>query len=123
MSSIDNIQTITDSADKTKLLFDRYFTKEISYPSNQVDAVVGFFRKRGFDNQASISVSTVLLQQAKIDNVNVFTLLETLEGLDKVKLSNLVAAVLNANRSKISKLGYKAQVDTENNLEHRNIIY
>ncbi len=123
MSSTTNIETNTDSADKTKRLFDRYFTKEISYPSTQVDAVIGYFRKRGFDEQASISVATVLLQQAKIDNVNVFTLLETLEGLDKVKLSNLVAAILNANRSKISKLGYKTQIDTENNLEHRNIIY
>lgn len=123
MSSLDNIETNTDSADKTKLFFNRYFSKEISYPSNQVDAVVGFFGKRGFDTQASISVASILLQQAKIDQVNVFTLLETLEGLDKVKLSNLVAAVLNANRSKISKLGYKTQIDTENNLEHRNIIY
>lgn len=123
MSSTTNLETTTDSADKTKRLFDRYFTKEISYASNQVDAVIGFFRKRGFDNQASISVSTVLLQQAKIDNVNVFTLLETLEGFDKVKLSNLVAAILNANRSKISKLGYKTLNDIENNLEYRNILY
>lgn len=123
MSSTTNIESNNDSASKTKRLFDRYFTKEISYPSNQVDAVVGFFRKRGFEELASISVATVLLQQAKIDNVNVFTLLETLEGLEKIKLSNLVAAILNSNRSKISKLGYKTQTDTENNLEYRNIIY
>lgn len=121
MSGLENIQQFTDSSDKTRLLFDRYFTKEISYPSNQVDAVVGFFRKRGFDELASVSVAAVLLQQAKIDNVNVLELLDSLKGLDKVKLSNLVTAILNANRSKISKLGYRAEA-VLNNLEARNII-
>ena len=29
-----------DSADGTKKFFDQYFTESISYPSNQVDAVV-----------------------------------------------------------------------------------
>lgn len=121
MSGLENIQQFNDSSDKTRLLFDRYFTKEISYPSNQVDAVVGFFRKRGFDELASVSVAAVLLQQAKIDNVNVLELLDSLKGLDKVKLSNLVTAILNANRSKISKLGYRAET-VLNNLEARNII-
>lgn len=121
MSAIENIQKITDSADRTRLLFDRYFTKEISYPSNQVDAVVGFFKRRGFDELASTSVAGVLLQQAKIDGVNVLELLDSLKGFDKVKLSNLVTAILNANRSKISKLGYRSQPSL-NNLEARNIV-
>jgi hypothetical protein len=120
MSSIEETIRPNDSADKTRLLFDRYFTKQISYPSNQVDAVVGFFRKRGFDELAATSVAGVLLQQAKIDSVNVFTLLDDLTGLDKIKLSNLVTAILNANRSKISKLGYRGEINLEN-LEARNI--
>jgi hypothetical protein len=120
MSSIEETIKPADSADKTRLLFDRYFTKQISYPSNQVDAVVGFFRKRGFDELAATGVAGVLLQQAKIDNVNVFTLLDDLKGLDKIKLSNLVTAILNANRSKISKLGYRGEINLEN-LEARNI--
>jgi hypothetical protein len=121
MSSIENKIKPADSSDRTRLLFDRYFTKEISYPSTQVDAVVGFFRKRDFDELAATSVAGVLLQQAKIDNVNVFTLLDDLKGLDKVKLSNLVTAILNANRSKVSKLGYRGVVNLEN-LEARNIV-
>lgn len=123
MSSTTNISnTSDDSAAFTKLVFDRYFEKEISYPSNQVDAVVGFFVKRGFDQQAAVSVSTVLLQQAKIDQVNVLELIDSLKSYDKVKLSNLVSAILNANRSKISKLGYKTAIDTSN-IEARNILY
>ena len=36
--------------------FDTYFSKELSFPSNQVDAVVSFFTKRGFDKVSAISV-------------------------------------------------------------------
>jgi hypothetical protein len=121
MSTIENLQQPPDSADKTRLLFDRYFTQQLSYPSNQVNAVVGFFEKRGFDELASTSVTSVLLQQAKIDGINVFELLDSLKGFDKVKLSNMVTAVLNANRSKISKLGYREPPNLDN-LEARNIV-
>jgi hypothetical protein len=121
MSTIENLQQSTDSADKTRLLFDRYFTQQLSYPSNQVNAVVGFFEKRGFDELASTSVTSVLLQQAKTDGINIFELLDSLKGFDKVKLSNMVTAVLNANRSKISKLGYREPPNLDN-LEARNIV-
>ena len=121
MSTIENLQQPADSADRTRLLFDRYFTQQLAYPSNQVNAVVGFFENRGFDKLASTSVASVLLQQAKIDATNVFELLDSLKGYDKIKLSNLVTAVLNANRSKISKLGYREPPNLEN-LEARNII-
>lgn len=121
MSSTENIIRKTDSAINTRLLFDRFFTKEISYPSNQVDAVIGFFVKRGFDQLAAISISSVLLQQAKQDQLNIQELLDTLEGLDKVKISNLVSAILNANRSKVSKIGYRNESDLQN-LESRNIV-
>ncbi len=122
MSSITTLTETTDSSKNTRLLFDRFFQKEISYPSNQVDAVVGFFKARGFEDSAAISVGSVLLQQAKIDGINVLELLDSLKGLDKVKLSNLVTAILNSNRSKISKLGYRSET-TANRVEARNIIY
>ena len=122
MSSVNNLLKSLDSGDQTRLIFDRYFTKQISYTSNEVDSVVGFFKSRGFDNLASVSIATVLLQQSKIDNINVFNLLDTLKGVDKISLSNLVTAVLNANRSKISKLGYKTN-KPETNIESRNIVY
>ena len=122
MSSIKTLQDINDSAKNTRLLFDRFFQKEISYNSNQVDAVVGFFAKRGFDQGAAISVATVLLQQAKVDNVNVFTLLDTLKDADEVKLNSLISAILNANRSKLSKVGFREASINAENIEARNVI-
>jgi hypothetical protein len=110
-----------DSTKKTVEFFDQYFDKKLCFPSNQVDAIVGFFTKRGFDNEAALSVSTVLLQQSKIDNVNVFQLLDTLKGLDSVQLSTVVTEVLNYNRPKTSTLGFK-RTETVDKLEKRNIV-
>jgi hypothetical protein len=101
--------------------FDTYFSKELSFPSNQVDAVVTFFTKRGFDKTGAISVSTTLLQQAKLDSVNVFQLLDTLKGLDEVQLSAIVTEVLNYNRPKTSTLGYK-RTESADKIEKRNIV-
>jgi hypothetical protein len=96
-----------DSAYETKEFFDKYFVESISYPSNQVDAVVGFFEKRGFEKSVAISVASVFLQQAKVDNINVFELLDTLKGIDGRQLSTVVTQVLNLNRSRISTLGFR----------------
>ena len=101
--------------------FDTYFIKKLSFPSNEVDAVVAFFEKRGFEKAGAISVSTVLLQQAKIDNINVFKLLDTLKGLDSIQLSSIVTEVLNYNRNKSSTLGFKRQTNPDK-IEKRNIM-
>lgn len=124
MSSIvdPSINKLPDSAAEVKEFFDKYFSKKISLTSNQVDSVVGYFRKRGFDNNSAIAVATVLLQQAKIDNVNIFKLLDTLQGLNDVSLSKLVATILNTNRSRISSIGFTID-NPATTSEERNIVY
>lgn len=121
MATTNNIPSNTDSAEKTRQFFDRYYVGSIAFPSNQVDAVIGFFKNRGFDDQAAASVASVLLQQAKVDNVNVFELLDSLKGFDKVRLSSLVTVILNSNRSPISKLGFRTPTNA-NFFEARNIL-
>jgi hypothetical protein len=114
-------QPANDSADEVREFFDQYLVRNISYPTNQVDAVIGFFESKGFDKNAAISTATILLQQAKLDNVNVFTLLDTLKGLTQVQLSEIIATVLNYNRQKISTLGFRVE-STNQKFERRNII-
>lgn len=112
----------TQSNDKNVTdFFDKYFTEKLSFASNEVDAVIGFFDKRGFEKSASISTGSILLQQAKIDGIDVFTLLDTLKGFDEIKLSAVVAEVLNYNRLSTSVLGFKNTTIT-NTLEKRNIV-
>jgi len=112
---------VTDSSSDVKQFFDKYFVHEVSFPSNQIDAVLGFFQKRGFDTDSARSTSIVLLNQARIDNVNVFTLLDTLKALSDVQLSQVVAEVLNAYRQKVSVLGYRVATVADT-FESRNIL-
>lgn len=110
-----------DSAQEVKEFFNQYLTEKISFPSNQVDAIIGFFENRGFEKTAAQSTGTALLTQAKLDEVNVFELIDSLQGLNKTQLSDIVANVLNYNREKISTLGFRVESKYEK-LEKRNIM-
>ena len=98
----------TESAEEVRAFFDKYFQHQITFPSNQIDGVLGFFLKRGFQDQAAKSTAIVLLNQARLDGVNVFQLIDTLTGLTDVQLSRVVTEVMNAYREKTSALGYKS---------------
>ena len=52
---------------EVRALFDKFFLHQITFPSNQIDAVLGFFLKRGFDDEAARSTGIVLLNQAYFD--------------------------------------------------------
>lgn len=114
-------QENTDSASQVKQFYNRYFSANITFPSNDVDAVIGFFQSRGFSKTGAIAVGTVLLQQAKLDGIKVFELIDTLNKTDEVMLSNVVTEILNYDREKISTLGFKVD-NTVNRVEARNIV-
>jgi hypothetical protein len=120
MSNLPSKEQI-DSATDVKSFFDKFFLEQISFPSNQIDAVVGFFLKNGFDIESARSTGIVILNQAKEDNVNVFELLDTLKTLTDVQLSQVVAQVLNSYREKTSLLGYRV-APLVDDYESRNIL-
>lgn len=110
MENVTNLppaSTDVDSSTEVRTFFDRYFTQEVSFPSNQIDAVLGFFLKRGFDEQSARSTAIVLLNQARLESVSPFKLIDTLKGLTDVQLSQVVAEVLNIYREKTSAVGYR----------------
>ena len=111
----------TSSSDKVNRYFSTYYGYQLEFPSNDVDAVIGFLENKGFDTVAAQSTGSVLLQQAKIDGIKVFELLDTLKSLNRVQLSFTVAQVLNFNRQKTSTLGFKVS-NNETPLEARNIM-
>lgn len=122
---VDNNQNFpvekqTDSAEEVRSFFDKYFLHQITFPSNQIDAVVGYFLKRGFDDQAARSTAIVLLNQASLENIAPFKIIDTLKGLTDVQLSAVVAEVLNVYREKTSSLGFRDTTVLET-LESRNI--
>lgn len=116
------IRNISKRSDKdVTLFFDKYYEKPISLTDNDLSSVLGFFESRGFDKSAALSVSTVLLNQAKTDGVNIHTLLKSLEGLEEIQLSAVIAEILNYNRKRTSAVGFKRDTNITK-YEKRNII-
>lgn len=118
---------VVDSTSSTKLeltpeYFNNYYNLEISYNPGEVDAVIGYFLKRGFERTAAINTASVLLQQARIDELNVQQLIDTLKGVTDVQLSLIVAQILNFNRSKTSVLGFKDPAAQQELFDQRNVV-
>ena len=113
-------QQTTD--ERTTELFDKYYNTPQQFASNDVDAVIGFFESRGWEKVAAISIASQILTQAKVENVKVFKILDTLKTLDKVQVSNLVATIMNSGRDRTSSVGYKYQTDSLTKEERRNIV-
>jgi hypothetical protein len=111
----------TDTAQATKLFFDSYGQAPLEFNANEVGAAQAFFESKGFDTDAAALTAAVLLKQAKLDEVNVFEILDTLKGLENIKLSSIVAEIINNNRPATSTLGYRATTVT-NETVNRNII-
>ena len=110
------------SDNKTTEFFEKYYTKSISFATNDVNAEIGYFEKRGFSDEAARATATVLLTQAKLDEIPVFKLLDTLKGLTEAQLSNVVAEILNYNRDATSSIGYSTADQVSDKTERRNIL-
>lgn len=121
LSNVPSTDTASSSSEEVRDFFDKFFRHKISFPSNQIDAVIGFFLKRGFDETAARSTGIVLLNQSRLDNVNVFQLLDQLKGLTDVQLTKVVTEVLNSYRIQTSTLGYKVSA-LQDTFESRNIV-
>lgn len=115
-----NLPADNANTDEVRNFFDKFFLHQITFPTNQIDAVVGFFLKRGFDDSAARSTAIVLLNQARLENVNPFKLLDTIKGLTDAQLSQVVTEVLNVYRDRSSALGFKLTT-VEETTESRNI--
>ena len=97
--------------------------EKVELNAGEYDAAVAFFENRDYDRLAAESIAYVLMRQAKIDDVSVFKILDTLNArttTDPIQLNNLVGEILNLNRFKTSILGYKS-AGTENTLAKRNV--
>jgi len=98
---------IADSAESTKIFFNSYGLPELEFNASEVDTAVGFFKSRGFEEDAAFVTAAVILKQAKIDEVPVRQLLDTLNTFTGIEISALIAEILNNNRSSISSLGFR----------------
>ena len=106
--------TLQDSAAATKLFFDTYGEQPLEFNAVDVDACLNFFKKAGFENDAATVVSASILKQAKIENIPVFRILDTLKNTSGLELSAFVAEILNNNRPTTSTIGFRKSIFVEN---------
>jgi hypothetical protein len=119
--NLTNTDLEPTTAAEIKHFFDKSYSNDVSFPSQEIDAVVCFFQKRNFDTKSANSTAIVLLNQARLEGVDVFTFLDTLKKLPTIQLNQVVAQILNSYRSPTSLLGYKVKTN-ENVFESRNIL-
>jgi len=118
MSSLPTKTTSTNR--KVVQFFDSYFSKPLEFAASDFDATVGFFTQRNFEETAARTISQVLLNQAKLEDIKIFQLLDTLKVLPNNQLSFIITKILNSSRDKTSQLGYQSPV-TDKLFELRNI--
>lgn len=118
-SNLPNLEL--DDFNSNSRLFNRQFGNEINYNPSETDAVIGYFLKRGFQQTAAVNTAAVILDQASRDKIPPYELIDTLKGLSDVQLSNVVAQILNINRPKTSRIGYRIAPTVEL-FDQRNII-
>jgi hypothetical protein len=113
-------QPIEDSGAATKLFFDTYGVEPLQFNATEVDACISFFVKKGFDEEASLTVTTSLLRQARLDGLPIFQVLDSLKGFNNLEISTLVGEILNNNRVPTSTLGFRTTPVRPN--QTRNIV-
>jgi hypothetical protein len=119
MSTYSNNKNLSES--KTVEFFNNYFSENLTVSANEFDTVFSWFKKKGFDDVASKSITQILLNQAKKDSTNIFKILDTMNSYSRDKISFIVAKILNATSGKTSKLGFES--DRINNPEiKRNLV-
>ena len=122
MAKTTSDSTNNKNVELTPEFFNNFYNLEISYNPSEVDAVIGYFLKRGFSKVSAINTASVLLQQAKIDELNVQQLLDTLKGVTDIQLSLIVAQILNFNRGKTSVLGFRDDDTLTQLFDQRNVV-
>jgi hypothetical protein len=111
----------TISSSESKIILDKFYQNEITFPADQLDAIQGFFLKRGFTMESSRSLAIVFSNQALIDNMDVYKLLEMLDQVTDAQLSKIVLDVVNAYSDQTSVIGYTIP-KTDDTYDSRNVL-
>lgn len=118
---MNNLPATSSEPIEVKNFFDKFYVNEVTFPAADIDAVVGFFQRRNFDIDSARTTAIVILNQARDDSVNVYSILDTFKTLPTLRLNQVVAEILNSYREPTSLLGYRLQVP-DNEYESRNIL-
>jgi hypothetical protein len=109
------------SSDATNKNIQQYYDVPVQLENTTLTAMKGFLSNRGFSEESAEVISITIMMQAKRDNYNPMTVLDSMKQLQETDLSQLVAEILNFNRLKTSVLGSVQKVTPVDNVK-RNIL-
>ena len=98
-----------------------YNDPSLNINSEQYSVVVGFFKKVTDSEKSAEAFALDLFRVAKATNVNVLTLLESMNDKDKIGVNEVMCYYLNQIRSQSALLGV-SNVLTANQNVARNIV-
>ena len=110
----------TSTSDGTVQVFNTYFSAPVELNVGTLNAMTGFFESRGFDPLTAKSIAVIIMAQADVDGYNPMSVLDNLNGLDGLEISELATQILNHNRYKTSFLGYTTALEPYHEIQ-RNI--
>lgn len=109
------------SSDATTKNFDQYNDIPVQLDQVTLTAMKGLLANRGFGEESAETIAITIMMQAKRDNYNPMTILDSMKTLGETDLSQLVSEILNYNRLKTSVLGSIQKITPVDNVK-RNII-
>ena len=95
----ENNDSLKKSIDE---LTNNQYVEPLEFNVGEYDATIGFFVKRGFDREPAEQLAYIILQQAKVDNINSQEVLQKLGNTNPAQLNEVVTMILNANRFRSS---------------------
>jgi hypothetical protein len=117
MSSVNEINPKIDTSVR---VFDTFDDFGINVPANEYDAVYSYLSSVFGDNTAAKSFTTSLFRIASQTNTPVLTVLQQIQDVDRIRVTNNIAYYLNGLRSPSTLLGINTAV-TPNVWAARNV--
>ena len=114
----ENNDSLKKSIDE---LTNNQYVDPLEFNVGEYDATICFFVKRGFDREPAEQLAYIILQQAKVDNINSQEVLQKLGDTNPAQLNEVVTMILNANRFRSSALGTRSKKTAKDSVS-RNIL-
>lgn len=92
-----------------------------SFAVSDLNAVLGFFQEKKFDDTNARSIAISFLTYARDKNKSVFELLDSINTKSGVQLTDTIIMILNETRNAHSVVGMQASRPYDN-FELRNIV-
>jgi len=107
--------------DQTVLIFDSFYAVDLAVNSNEYDIVLGYFKSVCSTNTIAQNFTAFLFRISQETNIYALTLLDNIQGLNKLDMNRTIAYYMNSFKSKTSLYGISS-VPTPNQPVARNIV-